>query len=779
MRKILNRNVILLVLLLSIVIAGMILPYILTNTPFEYGGDLKPQGFPFYVEFKNLLNVRKLLSGTFPFYSWNLFLGTNFWASKSYYVIGDIFNYLTVWLPTHFYNIVELLTIVRLLISGILFYFLLGFFSENKVANIIGALSYAFSAWVIFFLGQMPFVSFYALLPLYFIGIELYFRKDRHILFIISVAILLFTNYYFFFSLSMFTPLYYSYRYYNYHGGFNGFIKKTLSLIGYYFVGVLITGIITIPTLYYMLGNDRVGNMSFTVFYDYIKINMHLLTGMFVPSQVYIYRNNVFETGGHTTREITLWAGTLTGLLLPQFLSDEDKRFKISTIGFYAVMLLILFTPIGGSIMHGFSESSFRWTLLFIISNLIVVNRYLSNPLRVNRKNLSISLVFIVSIVLFSIPLTLIGINELNALLRDYWMQMSLFVGVALMFLIFAWIVMSNNKQRMSILLALTVLELFAYSSFIIGYSRRLPLGSWEFINAATSVLQSNPNELNQYLDGLNPDNSYQYYRTYVPHDSLYWDYSHNQSIHYQLKGLMTYDSTYTPSINDLKRIAPQIKDYDSDWIFNIKDPALVDFLNVKYAMVVNQDELPHDNFKLITDSYLGSLFIFENMNYRPLGTTYASLLSYENFAKQNSPDLSVLNNKILVHDEDISKVEPYLLSKTKAELMHIEYFDNQLSGVVQTDDVSFMVLTLPYDKGWKVLINDEEVDAYKVNGGFMGIPLIQGENRLEMYFMPQGFKLGFVFSAIGGLLLLLMIIKQAIKGSRKQISSESPMFLD
>ena len=78
------------------------------------------------------------------------------------------------------------------------------FFSENKVANIIGALSYAFSAWVIFFLGQMPFVSFYALLPLYFIGIELYFRKDRHILFIISVAILLFTNYYFFFSLSMF-----------------------------------------------------------------------------------------------------------------------------------------------------------------------------------------------------------------------------------------------------------------------------------------------------------------------------------------------------------------------------------------------------------------------------------------------------------------------------------------------------------------------------------------------------------------------------------------------
>lgn len=767
MRKIFNRNSILLILLLSIVIAGMILPYIITNTPFEYGGDLKPSGFSFYVELKNLFNVRKLLSGVFPFYSWNLFLGTNFWASKSFYVVGDIYNYLTMWIPTHFYNVVELLTVIRLLISGVLFYCLLGFFSENKIANIIGALSYAFSAWIIFFLGQMSFVSFYSLVPLYFIAIELYLRKGKHILFIISVAILLFTNYYFFFSLSMFTPLYYSYRYYNHFGGFQNFIKKTLILIGYYLVGVLITGIITIPTLYYMLGNDRVGNMSFSAFYDYIKINVHLVTGMFVPSQVYIYRNNVFETGGHTTREITLWAGSLTGLLLPQFLSDEDKRFKFSTSIFYAVMLIILFTPIGGSIMHGFSESSFRWTLLFIISNLIVANRYLSNPQRIHRKNLLISLAIIVSIVLFSIPLTLIGIDALSVLFKDYWVQMTLFGGVAFVFILFAWIVLSSNTQRMMILLALTVIELFAYSSFIIGYSRRLPLGSWEFINAATTVLQSEPNELNQYLNDLQPDNAYQYFRTYVPHDSLYWDYSHNQSIHYQLKGLMTYDSTYAPSFNDLKQIAPQVKDYDSDWIFNIKDPDLVDFLNVKYAIVVNEDELPHDDFKLITDSYRGSLQIYENMNYRALGTTYSSILSYEKIAQQMKPDLEILENQVLAHDKDISKILPYLKSKTKVDLMHIEYFDNQLSGVVHTDDLSFMVMTLPYDKGWKVLINGENVEVFKVNGGFMGVPLQNGENRLEMYFMPQGFKLGFMMSALGTLILIIMMIKQAVKGKQ------------
>ena len=767
MRKHFNRYTIGLFILLLVVISGMILPYVLTNTPFEYGGDLKPSGFSFYEELKNLFSIRKILTGTLPFYSWNLFLGTNFWASKSFYVVGDIFNYLSMWIPTHFYNVVEILTVVRLIISGLLFYILLNLFSSNKQANIIGALSYAFSAWIIFFLGQMSFVSFYALVPLYFIAIELYIRKKSYFLFILTVALLLFTNYYFFFSLSMFTPLYFTYRYFNHNGGFTGFIKSTSILIAYYFIGVMITGIITVPTLYYMLGNDRVGRMSFSIVYDYIKINMHLLTGMFVPSQVYIYRNNVFETGGHTTREITLWAGTLTALLLPQFLSDEDKRFKTSTIIFYGVMLMILFSPIGGSIMHGFSESSFRWTLFLIIMNLIVSNRYLSNLSKINFKNLELSLLLIILLVISSIPITLLGTEGINLLLTEYKVQFLLFIAVTFVFSLFAIIIYKSSKLRMLLLIGLTVLETFAYSSFIIGYSRRLPLGSWEFIHAATSVLQDNPNELKQFLDDLHPDNKYLYYRTYVPHDSLYWDYSHNHSIHYQLKGLMTYDSTYAPSFNDLKRIAPQVKDYDSDWIFNIKDPKLVDFLNTKYAIVVSEDELPHENFNLITDEYRGSLKVYENRNYRSLGTSYSSILSYEFVEQKSNVDLDILSTYILAHEEDIDQIQGYLKSKTQSSLEHIEYFDNQLTGVIHTDDMSFMVLTLPYDKGWKVLINDQVVDVYQVNGGFMGIPLVSGENRLEMYFMPEGFKLGMVMTGLGGLLFLVLLIKKLSRMKR------------
>ena len=43
-------------------------------------------------------------------------------------------------------------------------------------------------------------------------------------------------------------------------------------------------------------------------------------------------------------------------------------------------------------------------------------------------------------------------------------------------------------------------------------------------------------------------------------------------------------DSTYAPSFNKMKEIAPEVKDYNSEWIFNIKNPDILKFLSVRPA---------------------------------------------------------------------------------------------------------------------------------------------------------------------------------------------------
>ena len=86
--------------LITLIALMCFLPSLLKGVPITFGTDIKPQWFEFYTEFKNL--IRSFIKERqLPFYSWNLFLGNNFWASKGYYLIGDIYNYIDLLL----YNI--------------------------------------------------------------------------------------------------------------------------------------------------------------------------------------------------------------------------------------------------------------------------------------------------------------------------------------------------------------------------------------------------------------------------------------------------------------------------------------------------------------------------------------------------------------------------------------------------------------------------------------------------------------------------------------------------
>ena len=75
----------------------------------------------------------------------------------------------------------------------------------------------------------------------------------------------------------------------------------------------------------------------------------------------------------------------------------------------------------------------------------------------------------------------------------------------------------------------------------------------------------------------------------------------------------------------------------------------------------------------------------------------------------------------------------------------------------IYADDSSFLVLSLPYDAGWNVLINGTQVKTYDVNGGFIGFGVSQGENQIEMYFTPVGFKQGAILSILGCLAYVLL----------------------
>lgn len=728
-----HKQLVLLCLLITVAVFAMFLPNLIQGKYFVGGGDVKTQWYPFYV-LNRRETINAIKSHTLPFYSFVLFLGNNIWASKSSYGLFDIYNLMTYIFKQDYFIIYDLQCLLKSLVSGISCYLLVNYLYKNKKASLIAGLCYSLSSFAIYFTSQPGFLSFYSLAPLYFLGIECYLKENKKYLFIIITFLLLLMNYYLFYAISLFSPFYFIYRYYNLNKQLKGLIKSALKLILYYLIGVLLSAVVIVPAFFYVTQNERIGGLYLLFSYEELSIYFHLFISAFVPSHDYIYGNNVFELGQHTLKEICLYAGTVICLLVPQFLSDEDKKYKYSTIILYILLFIFALTPFTGSVINGFSEPCFRWLFIFIIVNIITACKYLTN---INRRNLIISIIleFLLIYVLFYM-----GLTYKNYQLKDYLIQLSIFIIVSI-FLILNGILLLKDKKYFVLS---TFVELLLFTSFY-GYKSSSIAISKSDIDNVTSVIVDNDDyhNLSNYLNSLDDDNDF--YRVYIPYDDLYWSFSQNFSIIYNINGLMTYDSTYAQSFNKMRKMNfEQIVD-GLDWRFNIKDANIMNFLSTKYSITLNKETIPFNNYEIIDDAYV---IITKNLDYKPFGRTYNKVMTYDDFDNNTS-----LLNEYVITDADIK------VGNTVTSMENITYGNNHISGDIKTNDESFMVLSLPYDEGWNITINGKQVEYYECNGGMIGFNVENGDSHIEMKFIPKGFNIGLIMTCVGVISFVVLIL--------------------
>ena len=146
-----------LIVVTALICCCMFVPNFLAHIPVTYGTDLKPEQFFFNMEFTNLMN-QLFRTGTLPFYSWSMFLGTNFFASQTFYIIGDPFTWASLLIQgINFFDRTLILEIVKFFVSVFTMYFLLRNMKISSKISFFGSLCYAFSGWAIFFSGQLMF----------------------------------------------------------------------------------------------------------------------------------------------------------------------------------------------------------------------------------------------------------------------------------------------------------------------------------------------------------------------------------------------------------------------------------------------------------------------------------------------------------------------------------------------------------------------------------------------------------------------------------------------
>ena len=167
--------------------------------------DLYHQYAPFFAELS-----RKLKEGGSLFYTWDIGMGTNFISLIGYY-LSSIFNGLILFCSEdHVLEFVSYLVIFKMGLAGLSFSILLDTKSSKPDFKIpFFALFYAMSGYLAAYSWNVMWLDCIWLTPLILLGLERLVYQKKYLLYIITLAMAIISNYYIAIMLCIFCVLYF------------------------------------------------------------------------------------------------------------------------------------------------------------------------------------------------------------------------------------------------------------------------------------------------------------------------------------------------------------------------------------------------------------------------------------------------------------------------------------------------------------------------------------------------------------------------------------------
>ena len=101
-------------------------------------------------------------------------------------------------------------------------------------------------------------------------------------------------------------------------------------------------------------------------------------------------------------------------------------------------------------------------------------------------------------------------------------------------------------------------------------------------------------------------------------------------------------------------------------------------------------------------------------------------------------------------------------LEKTKAQELKLETFSaTHFAGTMEVFEDSTVLTTIPYSTGWKVWVDGQEVETYKILDSLLGFTISKGTHRIEYRYTTPFLLEGSLVSLASLLLLILILYKR------------------
>ncbi len=326
-------------LLLGIFVARGIFPF--GRNSFMYS-DMYHQYIPFLTEF-----WRKMHDGESLAFTWNVGLGSNFFAIYAYYLASPIY-WLSFLVPEGFLiEFMSYFVVVKLGLCGLTFaYYLSKRFATKDLRIVWFAVIYAMSGYIAAYNWNHMWLDCLWLAPLIVLGLEELVKNGKCRLYCLTLTASILTNYYLSILLCIFLVLYFFMQLFT-----NGLSlrKKGRAIVNFGISSLLAGGmsaVLLLPVAKAMLTSDFHG-------------------GSF-PSEIEVYFNGLEVLARHvvmlpTERGLDHWpnlyCGVLAFVLVPIYLFHKkiSLKEKIGKSLLLVIMLLSFSVNILNFIWHGFN----------------------------------------------------------------------------------------------------------------------------------------------------------------------------------------------------------------------------------------------------------------------------------------------------------------------------------------------------------------------------------------------------------------------------------------
>ena len=738
-----------------------------SNIDFKYQHYLIPEYF------------RTLFFSThdpFPDFAFNLGSGQNIYY-LSYYGLYNPYILISYLFP-HVKMITYLITVncLIIIISTILFYYFLRKHHHSEKISFITAFLFLTSGPLIFHAKRhIMFINYFPFLISGLFAIDQFFDKNKSSLLILSTTLIILSSYYFSIPSLIVLYLYYIYKYIQKEKNITikKLLKKTSHIIPPFLISIMISALLLLPTVYTLL-NGRASSLK--------KIN---LLNLFTPSITTSLLYSPYSIGLTLISLITLIYFALKG-------KKETKYLSITCLS-------ITIFPIFNYLLNGTLYINAKSLIPFIPLILILVANFLNIILKNHNQKKQ---AFIITYLILSSLSICLYTNSKDKLMKksdindkEYQTVNKLITEITKKDKdIYRINTNLNDPKYINKIENINVRKTTIYSStsnqnYTSTYNQIL---NNPIPNRNKFMIDSSSNLLSQIILGekyiitkqkltlgyklIKTENNINLYENI---NSLPIGYATNQTISTQEFKKLNYPNDTIKLITNIvinNKEKKNISTLNEQKInYTILEKKNLNITKEKQRIKINAKNNAH--FKIKLNSNMSNKLLFLSFHHQKPSNTDLSITINGIQNKLTSKKWKYFNNNTTFHytieNTNILDIQltkgTYILDKFNTYILDYDTIKNtnnnidtfkinknstkgdKIEGKVNvTKNKFYFTLSIPYDKGFQIQLDNKKINYQKSGANFITFPISKGMHKIKITYEAPFKKISLIISSIG-----------------------------